>query len=316
MRPSLLLAAFLLSLVPPASDASNAVDFARDVQPILQRACAVCHNDTAPQGSLSLASRASMLKGGVSGPAVVPGAGATSLLVKRLGVVPGLQRMPMGLPPLSDTEIATLQAWIDGGARWPEAPAARPVAAASGPDFVKDIQPIFQARCTRCHGLDLQRNSLRLDSRTAALKGGLSGAVIVPGKSDASILVQRLVGTIKPQMPFEGGPLPASEIARIRAWIDAGALGPADGLASEKKHWAYVKPARPEPPAVRDEAWVRSPIDRFILARLEKEGLTPSAPAEKATLIRRVSLDLVGLPPPPAATRRTTAVRPGSTGTG
>jgi hypothetical protein len=300
MRPSLLLAAFLLSLVPPASDASDAVDFARHVQPILQRACAVCHNDSAPQGGLSLASRASALKGGVSGPAVVPGEGASSLLIKRVGIVPGLQRMPMGLPPLSEAEIATLRAWIDAGARWPEATAAGPAAAASGPDFVKDVQPIFQARCTRCHGLDLQRNSLRLDSRTAALKGGLSGAVIVPGRSDASILVQRLVGTIKPQMPFEGGPLPAHEIARIRAWIDAGALGPADGAATEKKHWAYVKPARPEPPAVRDEGWVRNPIDRFILARLEKEGLSPSPPAEKAALIRRVSLDLVGLPPSPA----------------
>ncbi len=300
MRPSLLVPTALLALVPPASAASITVDFARDVQPILQRACAVCHNETAAQGGLSLSSRAGALKGGVSGPAVVPGAGPTSLLVKRLGAVPGLPRMPMGLPPLSETEIATLSAWIDAGARWPEAPASRPTAAASGPDFVKDIQPIFQARCTRCHGLDLQRNSLRLDSRTAALKGGLSGAVIVPGKSEASILVQRLLGAIKPQMPFEGGPLPEAEIARIRAWIDAGAPGPADGVATEKKHWAYVKPARPEPPAVGDVAWVRNPIDRFILARLEKEGLTPSAPADKATLIRRVSLDLVGLPPSPA----------------
>jgi hypothetical protein len=300
MRRSLSLPTVLLALVPAASAGPASVDFARDVQPILQRACAVCHNDRVVQGGLSLASRAGALKGGVSGPALVPGEGASSLLIKRLGVVPGLQRMPMGLPPLTETEIATLRAWIDAGAPWPDRPAALATAAAPGPDFVKEIQPIFQTRCTRCHGLDLQRNSLRLDSRTAALKGGLSGAVIVPGKSDASLMIQRLLGKITPRMPFEGPPLPEAEIARIRAWIDAGATGPAEAVAAEKRHWAYVKPERAQPPTVRNEAWVRNPIDRFVLARIEKEGLGPSPEADKATLIRRVSLDLVGLPPSPA----------------
>ena len=300
MRPSLLLPTVLLALVTPASAGPDSVDFAQNVQPILQRACAVCHNETAAQGGLSLASRAGALKGGVSGPAVVPGDGARSLLIKRLGAVPGLQRMPMGLPPLPDSDVATLRAWIDAGAPWPDPPAARAASAAPGPDLVKEIQPIFQARCTRCHGADLQRNSLRLDSRTGALRGGLSGAVIVPGKSDASLMIQRLLGKITPRMPFEGPPLPEAEIARIRAWIDAGATGPAEAVAAEKRHWAYVKPERAQPPTVRNEAWVRNPIDRFVLARLEKEGLGPAPEAEKATLIRRVSLDLVGLPPSPA----------------
>jgi hypothetical protein len=300
MRPSLLLPTVLLALVPRASAGPGPVDFARDVQPILQRACAVCHNDTVVQGGLSLASRAGALKGGVSGPAVVPGDGARSLLMKRLGAVPGLQRMPMGLPPLPDADVATLRAWIDAGAPWPDAPAARATSAAPGPDFVQEIQPIFQARCTRCHGADLQRNSLRLDSRTGALRGGLSGAVIVPGKSDASLMIQRLLGRITPRMPFEGPPLPEAEIARIRAWIDAGATGPAEAVAAEKRHWAYVKPEQAQLPTVRNEAWVRNPIDRFVLARLEKEGFGSSPEADKATLIRRVSLDLVGLPPSPA----------------
>src|SRR5712692_2781797 len=143
MRPSLLLPTVLLALAPSASAGADSVDFARDVQPILQRACAVCHNDTLVQGGLSLASRAAALKGGVSGPAVVPGDGASSLLIKRLGAVPGLPRMPMGLPPLTETDIATLRAWIDAGAPWPDTPATLATAAASGPDFVKEIQPIF-----------------------------------------------------------------------------------------------------------------------------------------------------------------------------
>ncbi|HEX9202405.1 MAG TPA: DUF1549 domain-containing protein, partial [Vicinamibacteria bacterium] len=298
MRRSLSLPTVLLALVTPASAGPDSADVARDVQPILQRACAVCHNDAVVQGGLSLASRAGALKGGVSGPAIVPGDGAKSLLIKRLGAVPGLQRMPMGLPALKDADVAALRAWIDAGAPWPDAPAT--LATASGPDFVKEIQPIFQARCTRCHGADLQRNSLRLDSRTGALRGGLSGAVIVPGKSDASLMIRRLLGKITPRMPFEGPPLPEAEIARIRAWIDAGALGPAETVATEKKHWAYVKPERAPAPTVRNEAWVRNPIDRFVLARLEKESLAPAPEADPATLIRRVSLDLVGLPPAPA----------------
>ncbi len=202
----------------------------------------------------------------------------------------------MGLPPLTDAEVATIKQWVAEGALWPE-----PVAVANskgGPDFVQDIQPIFTNRCARCHGADLQKSQLRLDSRTGALRGGLSGKVIVPGRSADSLLVQRLAGAIKPRMPFEGPPLPAAEVARIRAWIDAGAPGPVEAAeAREKKHWAYVKPQRPEPPTVRNAAWVRNPIDAFVLARLEKEGLNPSTEASRETLIRRVSLDLVGLPP-------------------
>jgi uncharacterized protein DUF1553/uncharacterized protein DUF1549/cytochrome c len=164
-------------------------------------------------------------------------------------------------------------------------------------DFKRDVQPIFQARCTRCHGADQQRSQLRLDSRTGALRGGMSGAVVLPGDSRGSALFQRITGVLQPRMPFEGSPLPADEIARIQAWIDAGAPGAADAEPPDKRHWAYRKPVRPEPPEVADGAWIRNPIDRFVLARLEREGLAPAPEASRETLIRRVSLDLVGLPP-------------------
>jgi hypothetical protein len=164
-------------------------------------------------------------------------------------------------------------------------------------DWKRDVQPIFQARCTRCHGAEQQRSQLRLDSRTGALRGGLSGAVVVPGDSRGSALFQRITGALQPRMPFEGPPLPAEEIARIQAWIDAGAPGAVDAEPPDKRHWAYRKPVRPDPPAAADARWVRNPIDRFVLARLEREGLTPAPEADRETLIRRVSLDLIGLPP-------------------
>ncbi len=280
----------------PATAAEGKIDFARDVEPLLARTCVTCHSETLPQAGLALTTRAGALRGGASGPAIVPGDPATSLLVKRVLGSPDLPRMPMGLPPLTEAQIATLKQWVAEGASWPEPVAA--VSSKGGPDFVRDIQPIFANRCARCHGADLQKSQLRLDSRLGALRGGLSGKVIVPGRSADSVLIQRLTGALRPRMPFEGPPLPAAELARIRAWIDAGAPGPADAAeAKAKKHWAYVKPERPESPAVKNAGWVKNPIDAFVLARLEQEGLAPSPEASRETLIRRVSLDLVGLPP-------------------
>jgi hypothetical protein len=125
----------------------------------------------------------------------------------------------------------------------------------------------------------------------------MSGKVVIPGDGPGSPLFQRITGVLQPSMPFEGPPLPAEEIARIKAWIEAGAPGPVDQEPPDKRHWAYRKPVRPAPPAVADTAWIRNPIDRFVLARLEHEGLAPAPEADRETLIRRLSLDLVGLPP-------------------
>lgn len=285
------------ALLAAAGAVPAAADFTRDVEPIFKRNCIACHGETLAQGGLSLVSREAALQGGVSGPALVPGDASASLLLKRLEDVPGLPRMPVGLSALQEAEVAALRAWIDAGAAWPQAkPAAAATNPTAAPDFVRDIQPILISRCAPCHGPELQQSQLRLDSRAGALRGGLSGAVIVPGHGAESLLLQRLTGKTEPRMPFQREPLPAADIARIEAWIDAGAAGPEDA-PFEKKHWAYVKPLRREPPAVNDVSWVKNPIDRFVLARLEAEGLAPSSEAEKTTLLRRVSLDLVGLPP-------------------
>src|SRR5688572_22703333 len=167
-------------------------------------------------------------------------------------------------------------------------------------DFVRDIEPIFRTSCYSCHGPDKQGSNLRLDNKQAAFAGGLSGQSIIPGKGVASPLYRRVAGLgDDAQMPLKGEKLSSTQVRLIRDWIDQGARWPDElsgGTPTAKKHWAYVKPVRLDPPRVQNESWIRNPIDNFILARLEKEGLQPSPEADKETLIRRASLDLTGLP--------------------
>jgi mono/diheme cytochrome c family protein len=182
----------------------------------------------------------------------------------------------------------------------------KPSAASRPVDFARDIQPVFQKHCIECHGPKKARARLRLHDPAFISKGGLDGPVVVPGKSDESLLISRVMGLNgDDQMPLDAEPLPDSTVALLRAWIDQGAVmpaasaaaAPADPVAND--HWAYVRPVRTEPPAVRQKTWPRNPIDRFVLARLEREGLPPSPEASKTALLRRLSLDLIGLPPTP-----------------
>jgi mono/diheme cytochrome c family protein len=172
-------------------------------------------------------------------------------------------------------------------------------------DFARDVRPIFERNCFECHGAERAMSQLRLDVKRLAMKGGRSGVVVIPGDSEASRLMRRVMGLGGEQpMPLGKDPLKPEQIEILRRWIEEGAVWPEgeSGKAGEREvelpnHWAYVKPVRPQLPTVKDSKWVRNPIDRFILSRLEKEGLQPSPEADKATLIRRLSLDLTGLPP-------------------
>jgi hypothetical protein len=172
-------------------------------------------------------------------------------------------------------------------------------------DFVRDIQPIFEQRCVECHGATKARGSLRLDVRASVFRGGMTGPSVIPGDSEHSVLLRRILGLDgEDRMPLDEDPLPDAQVALIKRWIDEGAAWPeAPGEAAtgtgpvEAVHWAYNKPRRPDAPAVRDTHWPRTDIDRFILARLDREGLQPSPEASREALIRRVSLDLTGLPP-------------------
>ena len=190
----------------------------------------------------------------------------------------------------------------------PQSPEIGPPAAGRV-DFSEHVAPILQANCVACHGPGLQQSGLRLDEGHAALKGGYSGPVIVPGDSSASRLFRLVAGLEEDlAMPPAGTPLDAHEVEILRAWIDQGASwptdpGPAEPTANGTDHWAFRPVVKPALPPVLNEAWVRNPIDRFVLGRLEAEGIEPSPTADPGTLARRVSLDLTGLPPPPEVVR-------------
>ena len=159
--------------------------------------------------------------------------------------------------------------------------------------FSRDIRPIFNQNCVHCHGGVRQKNGVSFIFREDALGVGKSGRrTIVPGKPDSSELVARITSTDpETRMPYHAPPLPPQQVALLRQWIKEG--------AKWEDHWAFVAP-KPQPlPAVNRLDGVRQPLDRFILARLEKEGLAPSPEADKAALLRRVSFDLTGLPPTP-----------------
>lgn len=170
-------------------------------------------------------------------------------------------------------------------------------------DFIKDIQPILSANCYKCHGPDNRESGLRLDRKNSALKGGERGTPIVPGKPSESLLFRAINGGGEdvPRMPKNADPLDNEQIALLRTWIEQGAERPDDTSsepeADPKQHWAFKAPVRASIPAVESKGWVKTPIDSFILAKLENENLRPSPEAPKTALLRRLYLDLIGLPP-------------------
>ncbi|NBV22951.1 MAG: DUF1549 domain-containing protein [Proteobacteria bacterium] len=204
--------------------------------------------------------------------------------------------------------------------------AASAVTLAAAPvDYVKEIQPLLAQHCYQCHGATQPKHGLRLDTAASAIKGGQTGPAIQPGKSSDSLLVQVITGSHKDitRMPYKKAPLTDAQIALVRQWIEEGAKAPANEQPGSKLHWAFLAPQRPMVPSVQysvssiqsgkvppdtklnTEHWPLNttpsthPIDAFIHSRLAKERLNPSPEADRPTLIRRLSLDLLGLPPTP-----------------
>ena len=177
---------------------------------------------------------------------------------------------------------------------------------ASGADFAADIEPIFRDNCYGCHGEEQQFGQLRLDSRSVATSTGPSGPRITPHDPQASSVYQRVAGLGEGNRMPMGGQLSDAEVALIKSWIEAGAVWP-EGRGADaalNQHWAFVRPTRSEEPRLRNGNRAANSIDSFVLARLEAEGLEPSPRASKETLIRRLSLDLTGLPPSLEDTQR------------
>jgi hypothetical protein len=182
--------------------------------------------------------------------------------------------------------------------------------------FERQVRPILAGRCFGCHsgkldpGIKEPKGNLRLDSREAMLQGGDTGPAIVPGKPAESLLIDAINYGELYQMPPKSK-LPAEEIAALTKWVELGARWPQGAAEAEAakrpfdlaarmaEHWCWQPLKAGQPPPVRNAAWPRQPLDRFILARLEEKGIAPAPPADKRTLIRRAYFDLIGLPPPP-----------------
>ncbi|MBY0502839.1 MAG: PSD1 and planctomycete cytochrome C domain-containing protein [Bryobacteraceae bacterium] len=182
---------------------------------------------------------------------------------------------------------------------------------ASAADYARDVQPLLKRRCYGCHGPAAQMSHLRLDQRASLLAGGESGVpAIEPGHANRSLLIRYVSGTDpKLVMPPKGPRLTAEEIAVLTAWIDEGAVWPgaADAAQPEdprRKHWAFQPLTATPVPSVRNQDWVRNPIDAFVLAGLERKGWLPNPPASRTDLLRRLYLDLLGLPPTLAEQQR------------
>ena len=179
-----------------------------------------------------------------------------------------------------------------------QTPAIEPDVSPATIDYLREVAPIFKARCLECHGKTSQESGLRLDRHDRAMLGGDNGRVIMPNDATNSELIRRItsVDTDK-RMPPETSPLKAEDINLLVQWIDQGATGSSDSSGEPLQHWAFQPIRRPAVPEVHDDHWVQNPIDHFVLDSLEQRGITPSPVAVRTTLIRRLYLDLLGLPP-------------------
>ena len=291
-----------------AAAASTPPTFDEDVRPILEANCFACHGGDAPQQGLDLRTAHAILRGGSSGPAVEIGSSAKSILVER--IVAGT--MPPGDSHLAEREIALIRHWIDDGV-------ARE-AGELGVELVtdRDVLPIFQARCVACHGKREQRGGLDLRTRETRLAGGDSGPALVPGSPDTSLIIRKIeAGEMPPpdmQYDYAVRNPTDAEVAKLRQWVaagappapnDKGAAEPTRQIAEEdRNHWAFLPPERPAVPEASSPGLVSNPVDAFLLARLEENGLSYTAEAAPLTLLRRAYLDLTGMPPSPQEVQR------------
>lgn len=175
-----------------------------------------------------------------------------------------------------------------------------PCYAQEKPDYLRQVKPVLRERCYACHGALKQEAGLRLDTGPLILKGGDSGAAITIGDTNASLLLRRVTSADDSErMPPEGEPLKPTEINALKSWIRDGAMTPADEQPerSPRDHWAFQPPVRPEVPVLDDATVIKNPIDAFIVQEQRKKQIESQRPADKRVWLRRVSIDLIGLPP-------------------
>lgn len=293
------------------SDAPPApVDFQSQVLPVLAARCVKCHGAEAREGGLSLRSAVDLARGGDSGSVVTAGKPAESRLLEYIesGEMP-----PKGNPRPTADEIELLRRWIHEGAKLPES--ARTVATLTD----QQIIPVLLLRCTPCHGGRRREADLDLRTKAGILRGGKSGPAVVPGKPDESLLVRRIRAEEMPPrrqlVAVSVKPMEPVELQKLVNWIAAGlpeSPAPSDAVRSaldeqvrpaDREFWSFRRlapvPLAPHTPNPTDTAATESPLDWFIVAGLRKSGLGFAEEVDRATLYRRVSFDLLGLPPDP-----------------
>lgn len=311
----------------PAAEALKAEALKKDrlftshVRPLFERVCLECHDSEKKTAGLDLSTQESLLHGGDRGPVVVPGNAQASLLYQ-LVAHKREPFMPYGQNKLSDELIAQIKAWIDAGvpydrpllSRLPnqKAGAAKLESDPKGVEYFEaKIRPVLVERCYECHSNQAPtiQGGLVLDSWSEILRGGRSGPAIVPGDPDKSLLIEAIRYTHTALRMPPDGKLPAQQIADFETWVKMGAPAPRTrtvlnekpnlDLASARQFWAFQPPKEYPLPKVKFKQWPKTPIDRFVLSKLEEKGLRPAPPADKRTLIRRATFDLIGLPPKP-----------------
>lgn len=306
-------AAVCLAAPPP----EGAPVFEQDVLPILSTYCFTCHGKSSPEQGLDLRTARTVLRGGFNGFVVEKGSPDHSRLYQK--VLEKKMPPPAFKSVVPEADVETIRRWIEAGAPAEESDELPESAREQIARFERDIQPLFAERCVVCHGGESPQSGLDLRTLASALRGGEHGPVVAEGFSDKSILVRQLVSGAMPPKGV-GEPLSSEEIEQIRAWIDQGGFAdyvdlgnPFDRAfteaeappitADDRTHWAFRRPEASHPPETGAEVRVRTPIDSFVLAKLEEHGLSLAQPATKRTLLRRAYFDLWGLPPTPEQAR-------------
>lgn len=287
--------------------------FETDVLPIFTRYCFNCHGKSSPQLGLDLRTARLTMRGSQNGPVVVKGSLQESLLWQKVST----RAMPLELfkLKLSDEEIETIRLWIESGAASNQPTELPADVREQLTRFEQEIRPILTRRCVACHGADDPEAGLNLTSLESLVRGSRNGPVIVEGFSEKSILIRKVSSHAMPP-PESEEPLTAGEIRAITGWIDKGRFAdfvdvePRRELAADstlsstvtdqdRQFWAFQRPVAVAPPKVNAIHRIRTPVDRFVLAKLESQGLTFAADAPPLALLRRACFDLTGLPPTP-----------------
>ena len=277
--------------------AADSLTYTKDILPIFTSTCLDCHGPDENRRMLNLRFDTQDFLSSH----IVAGDPESSLLFQRISEDDMIRVMPPSSSgrTLTQQQIQIVRDWIEGGAPWGEdlnetQRADLVQAAERQVVFTREVRPILSRNCFQCHGPDEENRQmgLRLDTPEgfAGDRGNFGGPVVIPGNAADSLLFQRITAEAENfRMPRDREALTADEVETIRLWINQG--------ADWESHWAFIPPEKPAVPEVENLSWVKNPIDHFVLEKLEKELLDPSKAADKEILIRRVTLDLTGIPP-------------------